>query len=307
MPEFSLIITKLYFGTKAILLRLKINLRKCLMSFIAKIAEKILMSTKPAYMDSQEAIDEFLATKEDKPPKSIFKSFDFNGMEVFSFGNKSGSDKTIIFVHGGAYVNEINYQHHLYCYLLARKLNAYVLAPVYPLAPKHTYEECFDLITDLYKEYSDDNIILMGDSAGGGFVLSFAQYLNTIGLAQPDNIVVFSPWVDISMANEYDSDSDPILGDVGLRQIGKSWAGDLSTTDYRVSPLFGDNANLAKTLIFVGENEIFYKDILRYHENLEKSNVESRLIVGKSLFHIYPLFPIPEARDAFKEIKKEIM
>ena len=276
------------------------------MSFIAKMAEKILMSTKPDYMDSKEKIDEFLSNKKDNPPKSIFKSFDFNGTEVFHFGDKA-SDKTIIFIHGGAYVNEINYQHFLYCYLLARKLDAYVLAPVYPLAPEHTYEESFELMTDLYREHADENIILMGDSAGGGFVLSFCQYLNEINLPQPNNIIVFSPWVDISMANEYDSKSDPILGDVGLREIGKSWAGDLKTNNYKVSPLYGDNIGLAQTLIFAGENEIFYKDILKYGESLESSNVKYRLIVGKELFHIYPLFPIPEARDAFKEIKKEIM
>ena len=277
------------------------------MSFIAKIAGKILMSTKPDYMDSQEKADEFLATKEDKSPKSIFKSFNFNAMEVFHFGDRSKADKTIIYVHGGAYVNEINYQHYLYCYLLARKLNAYVLAPVYPLAPKHTCEESFALITELYREYADDNIILMGDSAGGGFVLSFCQYLKTINLAQPDNIVVFSPWVDVSMSGEYDSKSDPILGDVGLREIGRAWAGDLDTTDYRVSPLFGDNTGLARTLIFAGEDEIFYSDILKYYEDLKRCNVESRLIVGESLFHIYPLFPIPEAKDAFKEVKKELI
>lgn len=277
------------------------------MSVIAKIYEKILKFTKPDYMDSQEAVDEFLASKEDNDPSSIFKSFDFNGMEVFHFGNKESSQRTIIFIHGGAYVGEINYQHFFFCYLLARKLNAYVLAPVYPLAPKHSCNETLDLITDLYNEYSNDNIILMGDSAGGGFVLSFCQHLNRVNLSQPDNVVVFSPWVDVSMDNDYDSKSDPILGEVGLRQIGKSWAGDLDTKNYKVSPLYGDNTNLPRTLIFVGDNEIFYKDVLKYAENLERDNVDYRLIVGEGLFHIYPLFPMPETRTAFKEIKHEIM
>ena len=69
------------------------------------------------------------------------------------------------------------------------------------------------------------------------------------------------------------------------------------------SPLYGDKSNLAKTLIFAGTNEIFYKDIKEYVENCD--NV--RLVTGESLFHIYPLFPIPEAKKAFKEIKKEII
>ena len=105
----------------------------------------------------------------------------------------------------------------------------------------------------------------------------------------------------------YNSKDDPILGEVGLREIGKAWAGNLDVKDYRVSPIFGDNEGLAKTLIFAGDNEIFYKDIEKYVQNLKESGVDVRFIVGKGLFHIYPLFPIPEAKKAFKEMKKEII
>ena len=260
-------------------------------------------------MDSLDEINKFLEDKlkkDAKPPKSIFKSMDFNGMEVFTFGDKNAKN-TILYIHGGAYVNEINWQHYVFCMLMSRKLGAYVLAPVYPLAPLHNVEETFVLITELYKKLiSKGNITLMGDSAGGGFVLSFCQYIGSVDLPQPDHIVTFSPWVDISMSNApYNSKDDPILGEVGLREIGKAWAGNLDVKDYRVSPIFGNNEGLAKTLIFAGDNEIFYKDIEKYVQNLKESGVDVRFIVGKGLFHIYPLFPCPEAWDAFKEIKKE--
>ena len=280
-------------------------------SIIAKIEEAILKSTKPKYMDSLDEINKFLEdklNKDAKPPKSIFKSMDFNGMEVFTFGDKNAKN-TILYIHGGAYVNEINWQHYVFCMLMSRKLGAYVLAPVYPLAPLHNVEETFVLITELYKKLiSKGNITLMGDSAGGGFVLSFCQYIGSVDLPQPDHIVTFSPWVDISMSNApYNSKDDPILGEVGLREIGKAWAGNLDVKDYRVSPIFGDNEGLAKTLIFAGDNEIFYKDIEKYVQHLKESGVDVRFIVGKGLFHIYPLFPIPEAKKAFKEMKKEII
>lgn len=280
-------------------------------SFIAAIEEKILKFTKPGYMDSQEKVNDFLTNKEEsrKPIKNRFDSFDFNGMQIFTFGDENAKN-TIVYVHGGAYVNEINWQHYLFCMLLSRKLDAYVLAPVYPLAPHHKAGETFELMGDFYKDviYNRRNITLMGDSAGGGFVLSFCQYLKVFNLTQPDHIVVFSPWVDISMSNPpYDNENDPILGEVGLKEIGKSWAGDWDTEDYLVSPIFGDNSGLSKTLIFAGENEIFYKDIKKYVEKLKNSGVDVRFITGEGLFHIYPLFPIPEAKAAFKEIKNEIM
>lgn len=279
-------------------------------SFIAKIEEIILKFTKPDYMDSSEELADFLSKKQqnDGTVKSVFKSIDFCGTQVFTFGDEN-AENTILFIHGGAYVNEINYQHLFYCFLLSRKLNAFVLAPVYPLAPKHSAIETFDVITQLYEKICQrNNLILMGDSAGGGFVHSFCQYLKTIGCPQPKQVVTFSPWVDISMSNvPYESEDDPILGDIGLREIGKRWAGDLDTKDYRVSPLFGDNSGLSKTLIFSGTNEIFYKDISEYVENLKRDGVDIKFVTGEGLFHIYPMFPMPEAKKAFNKIKKEII
>ena len=277
-------------------------------SFMAKIEEAILRFTKPDYMDSKESIVDYLKNKpKQKPPGGIFKSIDIDGTEVFSFGDEN-SKNTILYIHGGAYINEINYQHLLYCRMMSRKLDAHVFAPVYPLAPSSSAKQTDDVIVPLYEKLiRKDNLILMGDSAGGGFVHSFCQYLKTADLPQPKQIITFSPWVDISMSNQpFDSENDPILGEVGLREIGKSWAGDFDTLDYRVSPIY-DNTGLPDTLIFAGEKEIFYKDIEKYAENLKNDGVNVKFITGKGLFHIYPLFPIPEAKNAFKEIKKEII
>ena len=282
-------------------------------SFIAKFEEKILMLLKPDFMDSQDKINDLLKERlnaDEKFPKSIFKSIDYKGTPVFTFGDRN-AERVILFVHGGAFINEINYQHHLFCLAISRKLGAYVIAPVYPLAPKHSCDETFDLMDDLYESIisklsKDQTISLMGDSAGGGFILSFCQHLKETNFPQPNNIVVYSPWVDITLSSPpYENDSDPILGEIGLREIGKSWAGDLDAQDYRVSPIFGDNSGLPRTLIFAGENEIFYKDILKYYEKLISEGVDARLVVGEGMFHIYPLFPSPEAWDAFKELEKE--
>ena len=152
-------------------------------SIFAKIEESILKSTKPKYMDSKMEIDQFLLDKmnsQDKLPNAFFKSIDFNGMQVFTIGDENAKNT----IHGGAYVNELNYQHLLYCLKLSRKLDAYVLLPVYSLAPLHSANETYDMITPLYEKLiSKNNLTLMGDSAGGGFVLSFCQYLKTIDLA----------------------------------------------------------------------------------------------------------------------------
>lgn len=276
-------------------------------SFLSKIAEFILKKTKPDYMNSYEKIELFLEDDKEKKFSTIFSTEEFDNMKVVTFGNKYSESRIILYIHGGAYVNQMNYQHTLYCYLLSKILKTKVIAPVYPLTPEYDYSESYTLITKLYSDLIEkyEDVTLIGDSAGGGFVLSFCQYIKTLNYKMPNNIIVFSPWVDISMHNNYDDSDDPILGNIGLKEIGKRWAGNLYTDDYRVSPYYGDNSNLPRTLIFVGSNEIFYNDVKEYYEKLVNDGVDGELIIGDGLFHIYPLFPIPEALSAIKKIKKE--
>ena len=107
----------------------------------------------------------------------------------------------------------------------------------------------------------------------------------------------------------YDSENDSILGEIGLREIGKSWAGDLNTQDWRVSPIFGDNVGLPDTLIFAGENEIFCSDIERYVENLKRDGVNVKLVIGNGLFHIYqnPLIECKEFPYGFAEPRRVLV
>lgn len=259
-------------------------------------------------MTSQEKIDLFLDNHEDKKFSTIFHTEEFNNIKLVTFGDNYPDSNLILYIHGGAYVNQMNYQHTLYCYILSKLLKTRIIAPCYPLTPRYNYKDTYRLITRLYSDLIEqyDHVTLMGDSAGGGFILSFCQYIRSLDYKMPEDIIVFSPWVDVSMKNGYDDTDDPILGNIGLKEIGKKWADNLKTTDYHVSPLYGDNKNLPRTLIFVGTNEIFYNDIKDYYEKLVCDGVDAELVTGEGLFHIYPLFPIPEAVNALKIIKKRI-
>lgn len=274
-------------------------------SIITKITELILKKTKPKYMDSNKEVNLFLEKKEDNDFKTIFHTEYFKDMKLVSFTGKKNS--VILYIHGGAYVNQLNIQHSLYCLILNKLLKMDVILPAYPLTPKHEFRESYELITELYVDLTKkyDDVIIMGDSAGGGFALGFCQHLNHMNLKQPKNIIVFSPWVDVSMDNCVDNPNDPILGKIGLTEIGKKWS-DNDTKNYKVSPIYGDNHKLPRTLIIVGSNEIFFQDVITYYEKLVDDDVDVKLIVGEDLFHIYPLFPIPEAINILKEIKQEI-
>lgn len=291
------------------------------MSKRAKIMESILERKHSEYVDDADKADEFIhkrSKEEDEYyniPKKIYhtkvESRDMFGCQMVLFNDVEDAEYSVIYIHGGAYVNEIMSVHITFCDNLAKKANACVFAPIYPLAPNHTYEETYEIVEGLYRHLLtiDRPIIVMGDSAGGGFSAAFCEYLAANDMPQPKNLILISPWVDISMSGDYDVEFDPMLGVDGLREVGKFWAGNLDTKDYRLSPLFGDVSKLPKTTLFVGTHEILYSDVVSFYNKLEENGIDAELNIGEEMDHVYPVYPqiIPEAKEALKHIVETIL
>ncbi|TGJ88532.1 hypothetical protein E0Z10_g230 [Xylaria hypoxylon] len=118
---------------------------------------------------------------------------------------KSGDDfskRVMLYVHGGGYffgsVDEHRYQMQRH----ARKLKARVFAPKYRLAPQFPFpcglQDCLAAYLHLLKTQDPSTIILAGDSAGGGMVLSTLVTLRDRGLPLPAGAILISPWVDLT-------------------------------------------------------------------------------------------------------------
>ena len=211
----------------------------------------------------------------------------------------------VLYIHGGAYVNQMSSSHVSFCDKVAYQSGYTVIAPIYPLAPTHTYQETYNLIEDIYLDLltTGKEIIIAGDSAGGGFAAAFNEYLYTKNITRPNKAVLLSPWVDVSMSDTtYNNYYDPMLGVTGLIEMGKAWADDLSTQDYRISPLFGDVSGFPKTLMFVGTREIFYPDVNKFYNKLNENNIDVTLEIGQGMNHVYPVYPTLEARIAINRI-----
>ncbi len=240
--------------------------------------------------------------------KSDISETAINGSLIYTLGNTGDPEYRIIYLHGGAYINDPSIYHWKFCDKLARMINCEVTFPIYPLTPAHTWEETFGLVLKIYSGLTKNSgvpVIIMGDSAGGGLAAAFCEYLDKIGISQPDKIILLSPWLDLTMSNpeaaKYEK-ADPMLSAYGLIEMGKCWAGGLDPRDYRVSPIFGDISCLRNVYLFVGTREIFYPDVTEFYSMLQNEGITSGLYVGKGMNHVYPLYPIPEANKAIGQI-----
>lgn len=110
--------------------------------------------------------------------------------------------RSMLYIHGGAYFFGSIDEHRYQIQRHARKLKARVLAPEYRLAPQYPFpcglQDCLASYLYLLTIQDPTTIVLAGDSAGGGMVLSLLVVLRDRGLPLPAGAILISPWVDLT-------------------------------------------------------------------------------------------------------------
>lgn len=249
-------------------------------------------------------------------PSSILKKFhveakQLKGRNVWTISPENGGYNTVIlFLHGGAYFANITYMHWQFIEQVLNGTNTALIVPDYPLAPdsncKNTYQFLDHVYRFLTSNYQSKQIVFMGDSAGGGLALGFAQKIRDEGLKQPEQIFLFSPWLDVSMNNpdlaKFDQ-VDKILSVTGLKRAGEIYAGEFGVKDFRVSPIYGDCSRLGKISIFIGTNEIFIADARKFKHLLEKQHLNFNYFEYPKMFHDWILVKnLKETKDVIQRI-----
>lgn len=294
-------------------------------SFMAGFTDLFLTvqhrSDKFTYLDSCEA---YIAEKAEtnKEPVVIEKAeFGISlreerlePLQAFIYNDQEHPAQTVFYFHGGAYINQPNTQQTTMAARTAKETGCEVVLMVYPKEPVYDCEEAYDRCLAYYRGYLENNdcgkIVFMGDSAGGGLALGLAEALRDQGDTCPEELILISPWVDVTMSNsdikDY-VDLDPMLGVDGLRRMGEVWADGLDMTDPRVSPIYGDLSGLGRVTLTTGTWEVLYPDSLLLAEKLKQAGGDCNLIVGERMIHCYPICPIPEAKAAQEVIWAAIL
>lgn len=235
----------------------------------------------------------------------------FEAMQVFTLNDqKSLKQKVILYIHGGAWTNQPLSLHWLFMDKMAQSLNAKVIAPIYPKVPHFNHHDTFQKMLNFYKEIlktveSSNQLTIIGDSAGGNIALGLVQLLKQNHLPQPQDIILLSACVDMSLENpqilEYE-DKDPMLASEGMEVITKIWAADKDLKDPLISPIYGDFQGLGKITHFIGTHESLYPDAIKFDEQLTEQGIDITTFVYPQMNHVFVVMPIPEALDAQQKI-----
>lgn len=257
-----------------------------------------------------------------KPPittvlKYTLKEERFMNRKIFIMKSKENdhlSDKYIFYIHGGAYVMEATYKHWQFLEDIVDATGMTLILPDYPLAPKNTYKEVFDMIVPLYKDviqkYGKDKVIAMGDSAGGGILLGLLEEMGLEKFPIPSQTILLSPWLDVRMTNpEIDERQkfDPVLIKEALRATGKAYSGEDGMNTFLVNPILGPIENLKNVTIYTGTYDILNPDVHVFMNRAKESNIKIDLREKEKAIHIWMTHVENKKVYAVKETFQDIV
>ncbi|KAI0800729.1 Alpha/Beta hydrolase protein [Fomes fomentarius] len=207
-------------------------------------------------------------------------------------GKGKKKERVVLYLHGGGYYLFSPATHRLITIPLAKYLDARLFAVDYRLAPETKFpgplhdavSAYFRLVDDLH--VPPENIIVAGDSAGGGLTLALVMYLRDNDYPLPSGTILMSPWVDLTLSCE-SWDSNAQYDIVPMPQPGDHLN--------PILPLFGDFKGLPPMLIQSGEVEVLRDEITLLAHKASLAGVEVRHELYEDMVHVFQSFPFLEA------------
>lgn len=237
-------------------------------------------------------------------------------MELLSSKEEPRTDKVILQLHGGGYVGGMRNAYRMFAGLyneVSRGMS--VLTPDYRVAPEDPYPAALLDACDAYdwlleQGWFSEQIILAGDSAGGGLAMGLCHYLKDRGRQLPCGIIAMSPWTDLTAGGEsYDTnyERDPLFGKTRDSLIySKDYVQENDPVNAYISPLFGDFREFPPMLLQVGSYEMLLSDSVDVAVKAREQGVKVRLSIYEGMFHVFQMAAklLPESKRAWIEIGK---
>ena len=229
---------------------------------------------------------------------------------------ESNHEKYIIYFHGGSYVAEATQNHWDFLENIVKDTGYTVIMPDYPLTPKYHYQDVYNMVEPLYKEIIEkvgsENVILMGDSAGGGLALGLYEKMAEEAVALPIKTILISPWLDVRLENEnipQIEKRDTVLNKEALRLAGIAYAGKDGINSYLVNPIDGEVSLLKNIKIFIGTDDILNPDCQLLKEKADAVNGDVEIKEYENAKHIWIIDHNSEeevTKQAYNDVIEEL-
>ena len=219
-------------------------------------------------------------------------------------------------LHGGGYYMDMN---NSYRDMAVQYMDVSggmdVLTIDYRVAPKFPYPAALEDALEAYQwmleqGYQGSDIIVAGDSAGGGLGLALCLYLRDNHMPMPKGIITMSAWADLTCKGEsYETnfDIDPVFGGTKDSVVFQNeyYRNDSPENPY-ISPVFGEYHDFPPMLMQVGECEMLLSDTISVAKRASAVGVDVTTHIYPGMFHIFQkgLGMFPESQMAWDEIRE---
>lgn len=220
--------------------------------------------------------------------------------------------KLLLYLHGGGYVVGGCDMHRQMVSHIARAGRIRALLPEYRLAPEHRFPAAIDDAVSSYRSLLDmgikaEDIIIGGDSAGGGLTVAALLTLRDAGDPLPAAAVLLSPFLDATGSGksmQTRADRDPLFYPEGLPILLDYYCDPHQRGFPQISPVLADVEGLPPMLIQVGDDEILLSDSERFADECVAAGIDVELQIWPEMWHVFQVFvgKMPESRKAIKQM-----
>jgi monoterpene epsilon-lactone hydrolase len=273
-----------------------------------------LMRSRPAQPDL--SLEEQRAAFEDAPRFPLAEDVtceevDAGGVPGEWITTPGAADERVIFyLHGGGYVLCSINTHRELISRLSRAAGARVLAIDYRLAPESPFPAAVHDSVSAYRwllsqGVEPGQIVVGGDSAGGGLTVATLVALRDAEGPLPAAGVCISPWTDMECASVIErAATDGMIQPEGILGMAKAYLGGADARTPLASPIYADLKGLPPLLIQVGGAEELLDDSTRLAERAKAAGVDVTLESWEDMFHVWHSYAgmLPEGQQAIERI-----
>ncbi|KAG0261020.1 hypothetical protein BG011_001439 [Mortierella polycephala] len=259
---------------------------------------------------------------------------------------KFAEGRTVLYLHGGGYFLCSVKTHRWATWNMARLGGAKVFSIEYRLAPESPFPAAIHDALAAYLYLLDPpadsgiapvdpkNLVIMGDSAGGGLTFATMLAIKDAGLPMPAGIIGWSPWIDLlhSLPSVLDNSISDYLppdgfshgGNGSLKKLAKVLVSETNDDGDAVlhklppvqhythnalldckyvSPILEDNLDGACPIMLVaGDGEMLRDESIVFAKKHEDSSTDIQLHVYDDMPHVFQMFGyLSSAKHSMRE------